>query len=123
MADETFGAMFKRLRGALGFGLREFCVENGFDPGNISKMERGKLQPPGSREILAKYAIALGLTQGSDEWQQFFDLAAAARGRIPQDICDDKQTLAKMPLLFRALRDKHFTRQDAERLMQMIRGS
>ena len=41
-----FGAFFKQKRLELGLSLRRFCLEHGLDPGNISKLERGRLAPP-----------------------------------------------------------------------------
>lgn len=123
MAEETFGRFFKRMRGQRNLGLREFCLENGFDAGNMSKMERGKLPPPQSREKLEEYAEALGLEKGSGDWYEFFDRAASEKGRIPADICDDKELLAKMPVLFRSVRDRHLSRDDVERLIDTVRES
>jgi transcriptional regulator with XRE-family HTH domain len=70
-----FGEYFKKKRLGIGKTLRQFCLENGLDPGNISKIERGILRPPQSREKLAHYAKCLGITEGSDEWLEFFDVA------------------------------------------------
>ncbi len=44
-----FGEYFKKKRLEIGKTLRQFCLENGLDPGNISKIERGILRPPQSR--------------------------------------------------------------------------
>ena len=46
----TFGELFKKLRLRLGMTLRKFCEENDFDPGNISKLERGLLPAPQSEK-------------------------------------------------------------------------
>ena len=46
------------------------------DPGNISKLERGKMPPPG-HDVLERYAGHLGIEEGSSEWYRFFDLAYA----------------------------------------------
>ena len=43
---KTFGAFFRAKRKALGITLREFCRRNGFDPGNVSRLERGLVPPP-----------------------------------------------------------------------------
>ena len=51
-----FGEFFKESRIKRNFTLREFCNKFGYDPGNISKIERGLLKPPGRREKLEKYA-------------------------------------------------------------------
>ncbi len=47
-----FSSMLKRIRLERGLTLREFCLKNGFDPGNYSKLERGLFPPPESHEQL-----------------------------------------------------------------------
>jgi transcriptional regulator with XRE-family HTH domain len=71
--NTRFGAFFRAKRNALGLNLREFCRRNGFDPGNVSRLERGLLPPPKSAEILKSYAQALKLRP--DDWQTFEALA------------------------------------------------
>ena len=100
----TFGTLFRTIREHSKQTLRAFCVEHSFDPGNVSRLERGRIAPPESDEVLAKYAYALGVIEGSDEWSQFFDLAAAERGRIPSDLMEDEELVQKLPLLFRTIR-------------------
>lgn len=104
MPAGSFGEYFKERRIAAGMTLRAFCAKHGFDPGNISKLERGVFPPPESEQKLAEYAKALGLQRGSDEWYEFFDRAAAERGRVPVDLLDDEAILGKLPVLFRTLR-------------------
>ena len=99
-----FGQFFKQRRMALGLTLREFCRRNGFDPGNISRLERGLLPPPQGRERLASYAKALKLQPESHEWNTFFDLAAVETGRIPPQIRDNQVVREKLPKMFRTLR-------------------
>jgi len=78
-----FGDYFKKKRLKIGKTLRQFCLEKGLDPGNVSKIERGILSPPQSREKLAHYAKCLGIVEGSDEWLEFFEIARTDAGRIP----------------------------------------
>jgi transcriptional regulator with XRE-family HTH domain len=93
----------KDLRLRTGLTLRVFCTKNGFDPGNYSRIERGVAAPP-KEGHLSRYAQAVGLTLDSDDWVEFFDLAAIARGEIPQDLLDDAQLVGKLPVLFRTVR-------------------
>jgi len=81
------------------------------DPGNMSRMERGLLPPPQERQRLEEYAKYLELKSGSDDWYTFFDLAAAAKGRLPDELLEDKEVVAKLPLVFRTLRRKRLTEQ------------
>ena len=117
----TFGELFKERRIALGATLREFCRRNGLDPGNISRLERGLLPPPQGRETLEHYAKLLKLKKGSDDWYNFFDLAAAENGRIPAEILEDKEVLEKLPILFRTLRGQKVPDEQLDELVRKLR--
>ena len=116
-----FGPFFKERRVALGKTLRQFCQENGLDPGNISRLERGLLPAPQSREILESYAGHLQLKKGSDEWYEFFDLAAAETGRIPPEILENEELMDKLPVLFRTLRGQKVPDEQLDELVRKIR--
>jgi transcriptional regulator with XRE-family HTH domain len=117
----NFGAFFRSMRERSGLSLREFCLDNEFDPGNISRLERGLLSPPESREKLEQYAKALGLKKGSDDWYTFFDLAAAERGKIPDDVLKDEELVERLPVLFRTLRGQRVDKDDLDDLIERIR--
>ena len=119
MTATSFGTYFAQLRRErLRVSLREFCTTHSFDPGNLSKLERGRLQVPQSNDVLERYAAALGIERGCDEWYTFFDLAAAERGRIPADLLSDKEVVGKLPVLFRALRDE--SAEDEEKIRRLV---
>src|SRR5438128_1323248 len=101
-----FGHFFRQRRQTLGLSLREFCRRNGFDPGNISRLERGLLTPPHSIDVLESYAKALKLESESREWNTLIDLAAAETGRIPHQLADNPAVLDKLPKTFRTWRDQ-----------------
>jgi len=119
--SKTFGAHFKETRIGLGLTLRQFCGKHSIDPGNLSKIERGVLPPP-KDEILKKYAHYLKLKEASDEWYEFFDLAAAESGRLPKDL-REKEIVARMPMLFRTLRGKKLSKDKLDKLIKLIRES
>jgi transcriptional regulator with XRE-family HTH domain len=125
MAKEemSFGEFFKAMRERRGLTLRKFCVENGLDPGNISKLERGILPAPQSREKLGEYAGFLGIIEGSDEWYEFFDLASADAGRIPPDIMSDEELVRRLPLVFRTIRGQKVSREKLKKLAEIVRRS
>ncbi len=118
----AFGEFFKAKRQALGLTLREFCLKHKLDPGNMSRMERGLLPPAQERQRLEEYAKYLELKSGSDDWYTFFDLAAASKGRLPEELLEDKEVMAKLPLVFRTLRGKRLTEQQLNELVKTIRG-
>jgi transcriptional regulator with XRE-family HTH domain len=121
MSSKAFGQFIKKLRLRKGITLREFCHVNGFDPGNFSRLERGLLPPPQREDLLEKYALALDLQRGSDEWTEFFDQAAAAKGQLPQDLLSDAELLEKLPLLFRTLRGRQVSAEKLDQLMNKVR--
>lgn len=122
-ATTSFGAFFHAKRIATELTLRQFCTTHGLDPGNISKLERGLLPPPESREKLEQYARFLGLTSGSTDWYEFFDLAAAGLGRIPEELMDNEEIVHKLPVLFRTLRGGQVDEAALDELVRMIRES
>lgn len=117
-----FGERFAKLRREqTGLSLREFCANSGLDAGNISRLERGRMAVPASREILERYASALGLEENTDEWVEFFDLAAAERGVIPAELLADDEVAAKLPMLFRTLRGDPVTEEQLQSVIDMIK--
>lgn len=122
MAEElSFGRFFKELRIRQQKTLRRFCQENGFDPGNTSKLECDELPAPQAQERLEEYALALGLERGSEEWRKFFDLAAISAGRIPSDVLSDSELVARLPLVFRTLRNKKLEGEQIDDFIDFLR--
>jgi transcriptional regulator with XRE-family HTH domain len=119
----TFGKLLKKLRMAKGLTLREFCQAHRLDPGNYSRLERGLFPAPQRENLLEKYATALGITRGSDEWLEFFDVAAASRGEIPKDLLSDAEVVEKLPVIFRTLRGKAITPDKLDDLVNKVRRS
>jgi len=122
-APDLFGRFFKEKRKELGLTLRKFCLETGLDPGNVSKMERGLLPPPSSRDKLEEYAAKLNIQQDSEDWFKFLDLAAATAGRIPVDVMSDEELVSKLPLIFRTLRGQRPTEKQLRDLAETLRRS
>lgn len=120
---ENFASFFQELRKGQRITLRAFCDKADADPGNISRMERRAIPPPQDHAILTRYAKALNLKEGSDEWYQFFDLAAADRGIIPRDIMDDSELVKQLPAFFRTLRGQKPTEAEMRKAIRKIRQS
>ena len=118
---EAFGDFFKQKRIKLGLTLREFCRINGFDPGNISKIERGLLHPPQSTEKRLEYAKALGIEEGTDDWLEFCDLAFLGAGKIPPYVGSNEKLMNALPILFRSIRRKELAEDDLKHLIDSIK--
>jgi transcriptional regulator with XRE-family HTH domain len=91
-------------REQLGYTLRGFAQENGFDAGNLSKLERGEVPPPASVDGVERYAAALRLDRDSAEWRGLFDLASIERSEIPASFSATQRLLATLPATFRVRR-------------------
>ncbi len=117
----VFGQFFKEMRLKTGLSLRQFCLDHGLDPGNISKLERGLASPPQSKEKLEEYARYLGIEKDSDDWYNFFDYAAASTGRIPPDVMSDEELVKRLPAVFRTLRGQKLPIEKLGDLAELIR--
>ena len=118
-----FGEFIKQIRERQRLGLREFCLENGYDPSNWSKIERGVLPPPRDKDTLRTWAQHLGLKQGSEDWLKFFDYAAVDSGRIPDYVLRDEKLVAQLPVFFRTLSGQKPSREDLEKLVELIKSA
>ena len=122
MAATAFGQLFKKLRMESNQSLREFCVRHGYDPGNISKLERARLAPPQSEEKLMAYGLALGLPKESERMREFIDTGLTCAGQLPPDILADEELVAKLPMLLRTVNTK-LTREQLDDFIRMVRES
>ena len=105
MEFKSFGEFAKHKRLNAGMTLRKFCKRYRYNPGNISKIERGIISPPIMPGKLERYAKCLGILKGTEEWNQFSDMASICAGKIPQSVLSDKELVAKLPLIFKAFRE------------------
>jgi len=118
-----FGEYIKQIRERQRLGLREFCLEHNHDPSNWSKIDREVLAPPRDEAILLTWAKQLGLKEGSEDWLKFFDYAAVDSGQIPDYILKDEKLVAQLPVFFRTLSGQKCSREDSEKLLEVIRSA
>lgn len=119
----TFGELFRQKRVDLGFTLRSFCERYSYDPGNISRLERNILSPSVNTEKLAGYAAALKISRDSEEWTTFFDLAHAAKGKIPEDLLKSPHILSILPAFYRTARGGKLNKQKIKQLIKLINNA
>jgi len=118
--NPNFGTYFRDRRITLGFTLRAFCERFGYDPGNISRLERNILTPSVDENILKGYAKALQIEQDSPEWVTFFDLAFTAKGTIPVDIRNNQQIMSVLPAFYRTARGEKLDKKKINELIDLI---
>ncbi|MGD9900513.1 MAG: helix-turn-helix domain-containing protein [Calditrichaceae bacterium] len=114
----NFGEFVKNYRIKQNTTLREFCRINELDPSNWSKIERGILSPPKSKEVLSSIAKSLNIPSGSEDFQTLLDLAAISQ--IPVHLVSDQAILDKLPLFFRTLRGEKPTRKELEKILKIL---
>lgn len=119
-AAQTFGEFFRAKRISQGLTLRAFCKRYGYDPGNISRLERDILPPSLEDDKLAGYARALAIKKNAEEWVKFYDLAHTAKGQIPKDIMEKSESNKYLPLLFRTARGKKLSRKKLKELIKLL---
>jgi len=117
---KTFGTFIKELRLQREITLREFCRNSGQDPSNWSKTERGIIPPPKSKIVLEQIADVLGLLPGEDDYNTLFDLSAISF--IPKNIIEDeKEILEMLPVFFRTVRGDPPTKEELQKLLDLIK--
>ncbi|KKU88620.1 MAG: hypothetical protein UY16_C0004G0015 [Candidatus Gottesmanbacteria bacterium GW2011_GWA2_47_9] len=101
--------------------LRSFCERFGYDPGNISRLERNMLPPTVDDEKLAGYAKALQISKDTEPWVTFHDLAYIAKGFIPKDVQTENTMF--LPAFFRTMRNKKMDKNKFEELIDFLNDS
>ncbi len=119
---KSFGRILRDLRIKKELTLREVCKLVDYDPSNWSKIERGKTSPPSDEKILRKWAKVLGISMDKKGIQGFIDEAMVAQGIIPTDILSQKEIVEYLPAFFRTLRNKKPTKEEIDRLIEIIRS-
>jgi transcriptional regulator with XRE-family HTH domain len=119
---QSFGEKIKNLRIDKQLSLREVCKITGYDPSNWSKIERNKMSPPSNEKILLKWAKILGL-KNKEDIQNFIDEAKIVQGIIPSDVLSNKNVVEYLPAFFRTLRNKKPTKEEIDKLIELIRNA
>jgi len=118
---KKFGSLLGKLRAENNLSIREVCKLVSYDPSNWSKIERGLISPPSEEKTLKSWAKALKIN--SKEIQEFMDDAQIAQGIIPDDILNKAEMLELMPAFFRTVRNKKPSKEEIDRLVNLIKNS
>ncbi|MCX6973254.1 MAG: helix-turn-helix transcriptional regulator [Verrucomicrobia bacterium] len=114
-----FNQTIKSLRIEKRLTLRDFCAQNGLDPSNWSKVERGVNPPPGDITLLERLADFFGLAGAKK--LSFMDEAALQRGEIPADVADHAILQRALPAFFRAARGHELSEKELASLADDIK--
>lgn len=115
----TFGQYVKDLREKSGLSLRQFCRMADLDASNWSKVERGLLPPPKSRQQLNDIASILAIPKESETRHTLFDLAAI--GHVPKELWSSPSVAEKMPMYFRRARGEKPDPETVKELTKLFR--
>ena len=117
----TFGQFLKKKRLALDLSLREFARQVGVQPSNYCNVEAGVLPPPPA-ETLEKLARALGLKQGTSDYETFHDLAAEGRDEIPADIERIVKENELIPAMLRTVEYEQLSKEQLRGIIEDLRS-
>lgn len=118
-----FGQLVKSHRVKLGVSLRQFCMQTGFDAAYVSRIENNLIPAPESADKLKGLARSLRISIDTEEWVDFFDLAAISRREIPADISiESREARDLLPVFYRTLRKRSISKGEAELLLRLIKG-
>lgn len=118
---KKFGSLLNQLRTENNLSIREICKTVNYDPSNWSKIERGLISPPSDEKSLKLWAKTLKVS--GEGVQAFMDDARIAQGIIPDDILNKAEMLELMPAFFRTVRNKKPSKEEIDRLINLIKGA
>lgn len=113
---KDFGEKIKNLRMERGYSLRSFSEKNGFDAGNLSKVERGVLPPPTD---ITKYLEAFEIKEGSAEAAELKNFASKSLAATEFVNVSD-EVAQKLPQFFRTLDNSQLTKEKLEKLLKYL---
>lgn len=118
MGINNFGQLLRERRMRIDMTLREFSRLTSYDASNLSKIERNVITPPPSI-TLKLWARHLKLEKGTEEYQEFLDVAQLSRNRIPDDAPPEFRNKL-LPALLRTVRSGQLTREEFDRLVKLL---
>lgn len=113
-----FGEYLKLLRSEKEISLRTLAKQIDMDAGNLSKMERGVINPPQNEEIINKFTTALKLDD--NQRKKLIDLASSSNGEYPMDIKEDLVDYTAIPILLRTISNKRLSEDEILNLTEKI---
>ncbi|MCL2688654.1 MAG: helix-turn-helix domain-containing protein [Chitinispirillia bacterium] len=116
---KDFGTFVREIRISIGFTLRKFCEEFGYDLETYSKMERGFASPPSSMNGQTKLAKELCLHEGSDGWKQFFSHILDCKGKFHPLGLTEEESIVQLPLVFKTT---HGEKLDEDKLLEFAQS-
>jgi transcriptional regulator with XRE-family HTH domain len=123
MMGNTFGRFIKERRNKMGLTLRTFCKNTGYDIAYISRLENGIMLPPVEMSKLTSLTNSLDIKEDTKDWNDFFDLAAAERKTIPEDLVAKNPNVVNiLPAFLRTAAKKNITKEDVEKLLELVKG-
>lgn len=116
----TFSEFITGRRKELGYTMRQFAITKGYDTAYVSRLESGLLSAPADQQKVKALAKALELKPSTEEWVEFFDLVAASRNELPDDLKKDPAISRVMPSIYRTLRSENPTKLELQELFDSI---
>jgi transcriptional regulator with XRE-family HTH domain len=118
---KTFGKFLKEKRLALDLSLREFARRVGLQPSNYCNLEADVLPPP-PVNALGRIAQALGLRQGTKDFEVFHDLAAKGRDEIQADVTRIVRENDLIPTMLRTVEYEKVTKDQLRGIIEDLKS-
>jgi transcriptional regulator with XRE-family HTH domain len=119
---QTFGIFIREMRLKADLSLRKFCQLAQIDPSNWSKVERDIMIPSYEREKMEEISKIIKLEVGSQEYFEFFDLAAIAKRKIPDEVYSDQEVLEALPIFFRTVHGQKPTPEELDKVIHLLKN-
>ncbi|MCX6560775.1 MAG: helix-turn-helix transcriptional regulator [Candidatus Aminicenantes bacterium] len=115
----TFGPYVKDLREKCGLTLRQFCRLAELDASNWSKVERGILPPPKTRQQINDVASVLAVPKDSEAYKTMLDLAAISH--MPTELLANDRVAENISIFLRTARNKKPKAGEVAELLKLFR--
>lgn len=118
--SQEYGPILKNFRLTAGIGLSRFAEMIGMKTSNLSALEHGRRNAPTEPDRLREIAEALGLAEGSGDWNLLFD-AARREGELPADV-RHVASRRLIPALLRTIDNQQLDDDQLARLIADLEG-
>ena len=65
--------------------------------------------------------MSLKIPRDSEEWTTFFDLAHAAKGKVPADLLESPHILSILPAFYRTARGEKMDKEKIKKLIELLK--
>ena len=114
----AFGEFISKKRQDLGMTLRGFAKELGKSPSYVSDIEKGNREP-NEKALLESLVKVLKLS--NDEANKLYDMAAAQKNELAQDVSEYVNETALAKVALRTAKENGATEEDWKKFIEKLK--